>query len=77
MDSSKKNSAVDPEEILITLDQVSQTIDIMNSVVGRLKNYLVDHLEELEVEATTRTSNKKQLRLDLREELPKVEDVIH
>ena len=28
------------ETILMALDQISQTIDVMNSVVGRLRNYM-------------------------------------
>ena len=28
------------ETILMALDQISQTIDVMTSVVGRLRNYL-------------------------------------
>ena len=31
------------EAILLTLDQLSQTIDVMTSVVGRLKAYLQEH----------------------------------
>jgi hypothetical protein len=39
MDKDKKPSP-DTETILMALDQVSQTIDVMTSVVGRLRNYL-------------------------------------
>ncbi|MFT7286387.1 MAG: hypothetical protein ACI87W_000493 [Halieaceae bacterium] len=28
------------ETILLALDQISQTIDVMNSVVGRLRNFV-------------------------------------
>ena len=71
MKPSKKNSAVEtvePEDILITLDQVSQTIEIMNSVVGRLKHHLVDHLEGLEAKAMTE---------QLQAKAPKRTDIIH
>ena len=39
MDNSDKNDR-QTETILIALDQLSQTIDVMNSVVGRLRKYL-------------------------------------
>ena len=41
MDKDKKPSP-DTETILMALDQVSQTIDVMTSVVGRLRTYLQD-----------------------------------
>ena len=37
-DSNK--GATDDEAILITLDQISQTIDVMTSVVGRLRTHM-------------------------------------
>ena len=39
MDNDKKSSK-DTETILMALDQISQTIDVMTSVVGRLRTYL-------------------------------------
>jgi len=30
----------DTETIMMALDQISQTIDVMTSVVGRLRNYM-------------------------------------
>jgi len=33
----------DTETILMALDQISQTIDVMTSVVGRLRTYLQEH----------------------------------
>ena len=33
----------DTETILMALDQISQTIDVMTSVVGRLRTYLQDN----------------------------------
>lgn len=44
--SDNKNDPVDTETILITLDQVSQTIDIMTNVVGRLRGYITEQLDE-------------------------------
>ena len=39
MASSDKNPS-ETETILMALDQISQTIDVMTSVVGRLRNYM-------------------------------------
>ncbi len=39
MDKSDKNPT-ETETILMALDQISQTIDVMTSVVGRLRNYV-------------------------------------
>ena len=39
MSNSGKNHT-DTETILMALDQISQTIDVMTSVVGRLRSYL-------------------------------------
>ena len=39
MDKSD-NKPKDTETILMALDQISQTIDVMTSVVGRLRTYL-------------------------------------
>lgn len=58
MSESDKNPK-DTETILMALDQISQTIDVMTSVVGRLRNYLQQQ------EATAATEKPK----DLREEM--------
>ena len=42
MDNDKKTPE-DSETILMALDQISQTIDVMTSVVGRLRTYLQEH----------------------------------
>jgi hypothetical protein len=39
MDKGDKNPT-ETETILMALDQISQTIDVMTSVVGRLRNYV-------------------------------------
>lgn len=39
MASGNKNPS-DTDTILMALDQISQTIDVMTSVVGRLRNYM-------------------------------------
>lgn len=41
----KKAPPVDSETILMTLDQIGQTIDIMNNVVERLRGYIYEHIE--------------------------------
>ena len=38
--SDDKRATTDTETILMALDQISQTIDVMTSVVGRLRTYL-------------------------------------
>ena len=38
--SDNKKATTDTETILMALDQISQTIDVMTSVVGRLRTYL-------------------------------------
>lgn len=43
MDNSKKND-IDAEAILMTLDQLNQTLDIMHGVVGRLRTHLTTQL---------------------------------
>ncbi len=42
MDNDDKTPK-DSETILMALDQISQTIDVMTSVVGRLRTYLQEH----------------------------------
>jgi hypothetical protein len=40
MNDSDSNNPSDRETILMALDQITQTIDVMTSVVGRLRNYV-------------------------------------
>ena len=42
MSNNDKNPK-DTETILMALDQISQTIDVMTSVVGRLRTYLQEN----------------------------------
>ena len=44
--SNDKKAELNSENILMTLDQIDQTIDIMTSVVGRLRGYITEQLEE-------------------------------
>jgi hypothetical protein len=52
MANSDRNPS-ETETIMMALDQISQTIDVMTSVVGRLRNYV----QERET-ATTETSGE-------------------
>ncbi|WP_101760201.1 hypothetical protein [Oceanicoccus sp. KOV_DT_Chl] len=40
--SDDKKAQLDSETILMTLDQIGQTIDIMTNVVGRLRGYITE-----------------------------------
>ena len=57
MDKSDKNPT-DTETILMALDQISQTIDVMTSVVGRLRTYMQQQ-----------EANAAEARQDLNEEM--------
>ena len=46
--SEDKKAPVDNETILLTLDQIGQTIEIMTNVVGRLRGYITEHMDETE-----------------------------
>jgi len=57
MANSDKNPS-ETEAILIALDQLNQTIDVMTSVVGRLRN----HMQQREAAASDQT---KDLQIDM------------
>ena len=57
MENSNKTPR-DTETILMALDQISQTIDVMTSVVGRLRNYV-------QQETSTSTDTSKELRKEM------------
>ena len=46
MSEKQKHTADDPERTLMTLDQLSQTIEVMTSVVNRLRRHLSEQLRE-------------------------------
>jgi hypothetical protein len=55
--ASSDKTTTDAETILMALDQISQTIDVMTSVVGRLRNHMqqqesaaADQAKELQAE---------------------------
>ncbi len=52
--SDTNKPQTDTETILMALDQISQTIDVMTSVVARLRNYLQEH------EATSKTATASE-----------------
>jgi hypothetical protein len=45
MDSENRKEPVDPETILFTLDQLSQTVDVMNRVITKLRGYVQQNME--------------------------------
>ena len=59
MPNSNKNPT-ETETILMALDQISQTIDVMTSVVGRLRNYM--HQQE----SAAAADQKKELQAEMR-----------
>lgn len=61
---SDKDVDNDPERTLVTLDQLSQTIEVMTSVVNRLRRHLSEQikakmLEEAEAEARAESQSCK------------------
>jgi len=56
VDNDKKASK-ESETILMALDQISQTIDVMTSVVGRLRTYLQEQQSAQEQESATQTDS--------------------
>lgn len=57
--SNNDKDAADTETILMALDQISQTIDVMTSVVGRLRT----HMQQQE---TAAGDQKKELQAEMR-----------
>ncbi|MGB1746596.1 MAG: hypothetical protein ACPHK1_07830 [Pseudohongiellaceae bacterium] len=51
MSEKEKQADNDPERTLMTLDQLSQTIEVMSSVVNRLRQHLSEQLREQAVRA--------------------------
>jgi uncharacterized membrane protein len=65
--SEKKYADDDPERTLVTLDQLSQTIEVMTNVVNRLRRHLSDQIkfqieaqEELEALAAVQVESPAQ-----------------
>ncbi|MCB1688628.1 MAG: hypothetical protein KDI33_09095 [Halioglobus sp.] len=57
--ASSDKTPTETETILMALDQISQTIDVMTSVVGRLRNYM----QQQEAAAA---DQKKELQAEMR-----------
>ena len=57
--ASNDKTQTETETILMALDQISQTIDVINSVVGRLRN----HMQQQEAAAA---DQKKELQAEMR-----------
>ena len=55
----KKQFDNDPERTLITLEQLSQTIEVMTSVVNRLRQHLSEQLNA-QIEAQQQTKNNQE-----------------
>ena len=53
--SENKKTQTDTETILMALDQVSQTIDVMTSVVGRLRTYVQEQGTTVQAENAEKT----------------------
>jgi hypothetical protein len=58
MASNDKNPS-ETETIMMALDQISQTIDVMTSVVGRLRNYM-------QQQQTSAADQKKELQAEMK-----------
>jgi argininosuccinate lyase len=54
--SDSKKTQTDTETILMALDQVSQTIDVMTSVVGRLRTYVQEQGSTVQAENAEKTT---------------------
>jgi len=50
-ETGSKKPRTDTEVMLVALDQISQTIEVMTSVVGRLRAYLREHEASRQPEA--------------------------
>ena len=60
--TEKKYADDDPERTLVTLDQLSQTIEVMTSVVNRLRRHLSDQIK-------AQLESQLESQLEAREEL--------
>jgi len=60
--SEEKHLDNDPERTLVTLEQLSQTIEVMTNVVNRLRQHLSDQLkDQTEPQAQPRTNEETKL----------------
>lgn len=54
--SDNKKAQTDTETILMALDQVSQTIDVMTSVVDRLRTYVQEQASTAQTDNPEKTA---------------------
>ena len=73
--SNNKKAAVDTETILMTLDQLGQTIDIMTTVVGRLRHYVCE--QQKNETAQTLSPEKSTPLKDIEESLKPISTTLH
>mgnify|MGYP006163355031 CR=1 FL=1 len=67
--SEKKYADDDPERTLVTLDQLSQTIEVMTSVVNRLRRHLSDQIKA-QLESQIETQEELEALVSLQIESP-------
>jgi len=66
--SEKKYLDNDPERTLVTLEQLSQTIEVMTSVVNRLRQHLSEQLKaQIEAQQLEKASGLQEQKQDKRE----------
>ena len=53
MERDDKTAPVDPETILFTLDQLGQTVEVMNKVIARLRGWFSVNAEHGDCDCTT------------------------
>jgi hypothetical protein len=58
--ASSDKTPTETETILMALDQISQTIDVMTSVVGRLRNYMQQQ------QSAAAADQKKELQAEMK-----------
>jgi hypothetical protein len=61
--NNDKATPVDPETILFTLDQLGQTVEVMNKVITRLRGYVIQNMaaqrqSEFDFDTTTIQAGK-------------------
>ena len=72
--SNNKKAPVDTETILMTLDQLGQTIEIMTTVVGRLRHYVTEQ-QKAEHQSPQNLSNTPPQ--DIEENLKPISTTLH
>lgn len=58
--SEDNYSENDPEKTLITLDQLSQTIEVMTSVVNRLREHLSEQIKAQVLKTSSESEGQQQ-----------------